>query len=57
MPRHFARPHIGKVPMRFYFRAQDIVVDMPGITDIPMPGSVVLVWKRGASMSMSKSKI
>ena len=30
MPRHFARPHIGRVPMKFYFRAQDINIQLPG---------------------------
>eukprot|EP00316_Scyphosphaera_apsteinii_P016391 CAMPEP_0119332338 /NCGR_PEP_ID=MMETSP1333-20130426/82509_1 /TAXON_ID=418940 /ORGANISM="Scyphosphaera apsteinii, Strain RCC1455" /LENGTH=374 /DNA_ID=CAMNT_0007342143 /DNA_START=23 /DNA_END=1147 /DNA_ORIENTATION=- len=42
--RHFARPHIGKVPMKFYFRAQDITVLLP---NLDIRGSLVLVWKRG----------
>jgi len=44
MPKHFSRPHIGKQPMRFYFRAQDISVSLPGID---VRGSIILVWKRG----------
>ena len=41
---HFARPHIGKVPMKFYFRCQDITVELPGID---VRGQLELVWKRG----------
>ena len=44
MPRHFARPHIGRVPMKFYFRAQDINIQLPGHDT---SGKLVVVWKRG----------
>ena len=44
MPRHFARPHIGRVPMKFYFRAQDINIQLPGHDTC---GKLVVVWKRG----------
>ena len=44
MPRHFARPHIGRVPMKFYFRAQDINIKLPGYDTT---GKLVVVWKRG----------
>ena len=44
MPRHFARPHIGRVPMKFYFRAQDISIQLPGHD---ASGKLVVVWKRG----------
>jgi hypothetical protein len=44
MPRHFARPHIGKVPMKFYFRAQDIQILLPGVDT---QSKLVVVWKRG----------
>ena len=45
MPRAFVpRMHVGKLPMKFYFRAQDISVSLPG-ADIA--GRLVLVWKRG----------
>uniref|UniRef100_A0A7S0Q9C0 C2 NT-type domain-containing protein n=1 Tax=Coccolithus braarudii TaxID=221442 RepID=A0A7S0Q9C0_9EUKA len=44
MPKHFSRPHIGKVPMRFYFCAQDISVALPGLD---IRGNISLVWKRG----------
>ena len=44
MPRHFARPHIGRVPMKFYFRAQDISIQLPGHDT---SGKLVVVWKRG----------
>ena len=44
MVRHFARPHVGKIPMKFYFRAQDISVSLPGVD---IAGKLVLVWKRG----------
>ena len=44
MPRHFARPHIGRVPMKFYFRAQDINIQLPGHD---ASGKLVVVWKRG----------
>ena len=43
-PRHFARPHIGRVPMKFYFRAQDISIQLPGHD---ASGKLVVVWKRG----------
>ena len=39
---HIARPHIGKVPMKFYFRAQDISITLPGLD---VQGKLVLVWK------------
>ena len=39
------RPHIGKMPMKFIFRAQDITVSLPGLD---VAGKLVLVWKRGA---------
>ena len=42
--RHFARPHVGKTPMKFYFRATDISVNLP---DVDISGKLVLVWKRG----------
>lgn len=51
MPRHYMRPHIGKVPMKFYFRAQDITVTMPGID---IAGKLVLVWKRGSRRSTTE---
>ena len=41
---HIARPHIGKVPMKFYFRAQDINIKLPGYDTT---GKLVVVWKRG----------
>jgi len=44
MPKHFARPHIGKVPMKFYFRAQDMSVLLPGLD---IHGDIVVAWKRG----------
>eukprot|EP00966_Prymnesium_polylepis_P304944 7045569-Prymnesium_polylepis.1 len=44
MPKHFGRPHIGKVPMKFYFRAQEISVVLPGLD---VTGKLVLTWKRG----------
>lgn len=44
MRKHLSRPHIGKVPMKFYFRAQDICVLLPGMD---VAGKLVLTWKRG----------
>lgn len=44
MPRHFSRPHVGKAPMKFYFRAQDISLQLPGMD---VSGKLVLTWKRG----------
>ena len=46
MPRKsmFARPHLFSVPMKFYLRAQDIHVTLPGAE---LDGKLVLVWKRG----------
>ena len=44
MPKHFSRPHIGKIPMKFYFRAQEIAVMLPGMD---ITGKLVLTWKRG----------
>ena len=44
MPRHFARPHIGRVPMKFYFRAQDISIQLPGHDT---SSKLIVVWKRG----------
>jgi len=45
MPKKmFARPHLFTVPMKFYFRAQDIVVTLPGAE---VEGKLVLIWKRG----------
>ena len=46
MPRHhFARPHVGKQPLKYYFRAQDICVQLPGLIDLT--GKIVVGWKRG----------
>jgi hypothetical protein len=42
LPR--SRPHVGKVPMKFYFRAQDVTVDL---RDTDIEGTLTLVWKRG----------
>ena len=44
MPYHIRQPHMGK-PMRFYFRAQGISVQLPGAD---LAGKLVLVWKRGS---------
>ena len=45
MPRAFVpRMHVGKLPMKFYFRATDIFVTMP---EVDIAGKLVLVWKRG----------
>ena len=45
MPRAFVpRMHVGKIPMKFYFRATDIFVTMP---EVDIAGKLVLVWKRG----------
>ena len=48
--RHW-RPHVGKIPMKFYFRAQDISVSLPG-ADIA--GKLVLVWKRGPRRTVTE---
>lgn len=44
MKKHFSRPHIGKVPMKFYFRAQEITLLLPGMD---VTGKLILTWKRG----------
>ena len=46
-----ARVQVGKVPMKFYFRAQDITVSMP---DVDIAGKLVLVWKRGHRRTQSE---
>mmetsp|Transcript_12372 Transcript_12372/g.41033 ORF Transcript_12372/g.41033 Transcript_12372/m.41033 type:complete len:367 (+) Transcript_12372:49-1149(+) len=43
--------HLGKTPMKFYFRAQDISVNLDGID---VEGSLVLVWKRGTRRTASE---
>ena len=37
--------------MKFYFRAQEILLDMPGLD---VQGQVVLVWKRGPRRTMTE---
>ena len=44
MGRHFARPHLGKTPLKYYFRADNIEVSLPGID---VSGKLVVTWKRG----------
>ena len=43
--KHFARPHVGKQPLKYYFRAQDISLQLPGFIDLT--GKLMLTWKRG----------
>ena len=44
MGRHFARPHLGKTPLKYYFRADNIEVSLPGLD---VSGKLVVTWKRG----------
>ena len=54
MPRRYLpRPHVNKVPLKYYFRAQDICVLLPGFIDLT--GKLAVVWKRGHRKTMTSA--